>query len=642
MKNRWKWITAALLTYVCLSLDLTNHAESTGLHQTVLNLIASFRGFELYRTLLIPGLYILYGRAEKYRDGKGRWSEILLACFFALNMVLGYAFRENGSWGMLLGIRNGQLLKSIIVLAGWFAVFRSGLSVIFFFLDHSEVEDRKAVRPNQEGRKGFRPVLWYLRQLRNHPFLTSFVSLWILYLPHILISYPAMFMGDTWSIIVQAYSELQNTGTDYLSADSVIRAGVYINQHHPVFYTLCLHGFLQFGDAVFHSLNSGVFLFCLVQAALMISAFSYAVSSLGRSGAKAGYLAALVLYVFVQPQVHNLLMLVTKDGSYTACFIFLAGAQFRMMTGNRDRKTILLFCVSAAGMILLRNEGRYVLLCAGVLTAITDRSNRRRILCFTAAAAVFSLGIYHGLYSWLGYTGGSPREALSVPFQQTARIVRDHPGDVTEEEKAAVDRVLNFELLAENYDMNEADPVKALYRQEATGNDLAAFFRTWAGMLIRHPDTCLEASYGNYYLFFYPSDVRMNYYSYGWSDRMCSYINENIAPLEKSFFLPEWNKRFRLISDSIFEAGLFQVPGFSAMMTSAVYSWALLILFGWVMSQKGKRKAGIAAFCVIPLLLMLVQFGGPSNGDYGRYMLPITAFIPFMAGMLLKLRNQKE
>ena len=44
----------------------------------------------------------------------------------------------------------------------------------------------------------------------------------------------------------------------------------------------------------------------------------------------------------------------------------------------------------------------------------------------------------------------------------------------------------------------------------------------------------------------------------------------------------------------------------------------------------------------IPLLLMLVQFGGPSNGDYGRYMLPITAFIPFMAGMLLKLRNQKE
>ena len=50
----------------------------------------------------------------------------------------------------------------------------------------------------------------------------------------------------------------------------------------------------------------------------------------------------------------------------------------------------------------------------------------------------------------------------------------------------------------------------------------------------------------------------------------------------------------------------------------------------------------MTAFCVIPILLLLVQFAGPSNGDYGRYMLPITAFLPIMAGMLLKLRNQAD
>ena len=629
----------AVLVWIGLSLRI----QDPGKEQLLLNLLASFRPFDLVWLLLLPGLYYLFFMAFRIQHSEKRWARLLPGCFFALNMVLGEAFTLEGSWNLLLYLRNGQLVKAGILWISWSTVFYSLLTVLFAFLDSFQTQTKKAKSLPTPSVHGFHPLARYMALLAKHPFLTPFLTLLLLFIPHFLIAFPAMFMGDTWSMIVQGYSELEMTGVNYLDPEKVLRAGVYINQHHPVIYTLLLHGFLQIGDLFFHSLNAGIFLLCLGQAIGILASFSYLLSTLSRQRVKPSILLFLMLYIFLQPQIRNFLFMATKDGLYTACFLLLMASVFRAGTGSQSKKDFLLLVTAAVGMILLRNEGKYVLLLSGLLMAWAEPKDRKAVFCFTAAAAVFSLGLSYGLYPALGFTRGGPQEALSVPFQQTARIVREHPEDISETERETIDKVLEYDRLADEYNPDTADQVKNLYRQDATSQELMDYFKIWTGLALRHPDTCFQATYGNYYQYLFPGEVRIRYDTYGWSAWMCEYTNEKIASLGKAFSLPEWNKRFRFLSDSIVEAGLFQVPPFSLLMTPAFYSWTLIALLGWIAGKKkSASRSGMLVLVIPSIITFLVLFAGPTNGYYTRYMLPLTSFLPFLILMLKDLQQNRS
>ena len=628
-----------LFSHMGITLDLVNHRMGSGPFEFVRNILSSITSFDMLRALLIPGLYIVFRNAGRAETRRMRRACFFPAAFFALNMVMGFAFEKEGSWNMLLSVADGQLLKAILAFLGWSILFYHLLLIGFRFLETVNIRKGKGAA---EGRTtvphSFHVFRRYAVLLLRHPFATPFLTLLVLYFPYIVISYPAMFMGDTWSIIVQAYSELGMTGVSYLSPEDLIRAGVFINQHHPVFYTLLLHGLLVIGDSLFQSLNMGIFLYSIGQTLLMISAFSWAGSSLARRNVSAGWLMAIIGYAFVHPQIHNFMFLTTKEGPYTACFILLMTCLFRLRMGEQNRKTYAILCISALGVLLLRNEGRYVLILSSLLLMMMDRNNQKAFLAFAAASLVLALGA-SGLYRMLGYTPGSVREMLSVPMQQTARYVREHPEDVSEEERTAIDGVLKFDEIAGAYEPALADPVKDLYRKEANTDDLKAYLRTWAGMLIRHPGTYIEATYANYYEFFYPGEARMKYYTNGWTETISDYTNELIEGLGKRFILPSWSRRFRILKDSVTEAGLLNLLPLSLLMTPSLYYWITLIFLCWAAEQKNPMAFSI----IIPsAVILLITLFGPANGAYGRYLLPVTAFLPMMILMILVLRDEKN
>ena len=59
-----------------------------------------------------------------------------------------------------------------------------------------------------------------------------------------------------------------------------------------------------------------------------------------------------------------------------------------------------------------------------------------------------------------GITPGSKGEMLSIPFQQTARYVKEYPEDIMEQERLAIDNLLQYDKLAEAYNPSLSDPVK--------------------------------------------------------------------------------------------------------------------------------------------------------------------------------------
>ena len=68
------------------------------------------------------------------------------------------------------------------------------------------------------------------------------------------------------------------------------------------------------------------------------------------------------------------------------------------------------------------------------------------------------------------------QEALSVCFQQTARYVKYHGDEVTQEEEEAIKKVLNYKDIGNLYDPNLSDPVKKTFKTESTSEDLKNYF----------------------------------------------------------------------------------------------------------------------------------------------------------------------
>ena len=56
---------------------------------------------------------------------------------------------------------------------------------------------------------------------------------------------------------------------------------------------------------------------------------------------------------------------------------------------------------------------------------------------------------------------------FSVPFQQTARYVKEHSEEITTEEAEAIRGILDFDHLAELYNPEISDAVKWTYKDKA-------------------------------------------------------------------------------------------------------------------------------------------------------------------------------
>jgi hypothetical protein len=130
-------------------------------------------------------------------------------------------------------------------------------------------------------------------------------------------------------------------------------------------------------------------------------------------------------------------------------------------------------------MCLFRNNGIYVCLLTLPILLIINKQNRLKI--FILLLSLFgSMQIFNKvIIPALGVSDGSIREALSIPFQQTARLVKYNEGIIQDKDKEIIDKVLVYETLGDRYDPNLSDPVKNKYNPNATKEDLFNYLKVW-------------------------------------------------------------------------------------------------------------------------------------------------------------------
>ena len=224
-------------------------------------------------------------------------------------------------------------------------------------------------------------------------------------------------------------------------------------------------------------------------------------------------------------------------------------------------------------------------------------------------------------------TPGSIREMLSVPFQQTARLVKYHSDDLTNEEIEIIDKILGYEDLASRYDPELADDVKNEFNKYATDEDLKEYFKVWFNGLLSYPGTYIEATMNNVYGFFYPEKTKWYVY-YKFDDRIVEDgfdYHYNSLKLSRDIL-----SGFAVSFPYIPIVGLISNIGFNV--------WIIFILLAYAIYKKLYNKIIILA----PVLaLILVCVVGPAN-TYFRYALPFVFAMPFIIGVFLEKRKDSN
>lgn len=618
-----KYIKILLLSYLTVFGMALDRGVIKSSDAFAVTLLRAAGGFSLAQIFLFIGVCAFYAFALQYVK-KVTWTlrdkvcVAIPAVLFAGFVVVGYSFEQTNSLDLVF--KDGkQITKSLIAFVGYGIGFAICIACLYTWLTHLKLFDKERKAPG----KG----LWgrYKALLAQAPFRTTFLTLIILYIPYVILSYPAIFMGDTRRIIPQGFNF-----TDYTSRYlNLIDENVRLNGHHPVIYTLFVHACLVIGNAVFGSYNVGISLVGFTQLLAMCAVAGIMVRILAQTKVHENVLVGFIAYFAFAPRINNYMFVITKDIFAVCMMMMFLLTMFQMIRGiTTGNRALIELSVFGIGMGLLRNDGKYIILGSVVIMLLLLKGHRKALLISGAAIAI-CLGLFFKvLMPAFHITPGSRREALSVPFQQTARYFRDYPEQVTEEEWEAVNAVLNAGALAEKYEPRKADNVKNTFRENATSEDLKSYIKVWFQMGLKHPKVYLQATLNNYFYYFYPGTTLAAQYSYSWSTQCMDEVNgyEDMSNLGSSFQYPEALNSARLTYERLRER-FFETPVFSLMRNAAAYVWTLILLVFYLIKEKSWKGLALT----IPLILSVgVCFISPCNGDYFRYMYGVYVCLPMV------------
>lgn len=602
------------------------------------------------------------GILVEHRCGGGA-SAWVVAVLFAAAMLFGRSFDEAGSAAYIVGGIT-PAIRSCWYFIGWLLPARALVELAFEGLDRLRAH---GACPSGDRARSVSPSCGRLRRAARlvlgafdrRPFAAPALVLALCWLP-VLVGYaPALFMWDTNTQILQWFGLPNHIS----SSVDLLDSSVLLTQHHPPLHTALVGLCVQAGISLAGSENLGIFIYAVLQWIVDIFAISWAFRIAQIVGAPRAPRFVALGFIALVPAYSNYSVLVTKDVLFASALLLLAielvylvfcAASFDGRIAFSRRHAVLLVA-GALGTALLRS-GMVVAVAGGALAAtlllwrmqrrlareglrpVSARSLLRIPLIALALVIAVNLLLARVVYPALAITPSSKREALSIPMQQVARFMRDRPDAVQPEDLRAIDRVLDAPGLARLYDPSKSDPVKATYKEQASSDDLSAFWQTWARLFARDPGCFISATAANYYGYFYPAHAMSWSYTSYFSSLVMANTETNLiySDIASYFSFHQLDHPFVRALDGLCSGYrlLFQrLPFLTLTMQAALYDWALVLLTAYAVRR---RRSHAAVFLVPAWVVLLIALVGPCNATtYFRYAYPVALLVPFLALLIM-------
>ena len=580
--------------------ELSNAARDSGILNMMENLRLSLDGTAVLSSFVAAALYFLW--RHNRQESQRRYVLLPICCFFIAVI-----------WLMARGFEIDNTLQSLT--SGWGQVFKSGVYLLgsAWFLTQLGIALDLFLEQGTDIRTGSGRLLAFYRR---HSFLCPFLILLLSCILPLALAYPGGMCADSWC---QAGMYFQVVRPDW---------GPYeFTSHHPPAHTVYFSSIIALGKKL-GSANLGLFAVMLLQAGMHSAVFAYALHTMRQLGAPRYLRVLSLLAVMFCPFYVTAYPAVIKDNVYSWAILLFVVEVIHMLRLGRDYwrsgRHMALLALGILGAVLMRNNGKYVIypmvLLLLILFFIQYKKTgvlRRAALCLLLPVLAANL-IQSGLMRHYDIEKGSIREALSMPIQQTARYVLERGDEVTEEEKAAIAAVLDYDNMARDYYPMESDPVKDAFNPSATTADVLNYLKTWLRMGLKHPMVYVKATVNQSYPLVYPF-AECNQLANGTLSRYHLFAAETIGIHDV-----EVAPRLNNIRNE-FNADLFYLPFTGLVCSIPVHVLVLMLLCCCALSRR--------RWCfLIPALPLLLSVGivllAPGISGTPRSAYPIVYSLP--------------
>ena len=506
-------------------------------------------------------------------------------------------------------LSGSQKLKAAVLALGMASLFE-----LLFRLLEAGLDGRLDLRIQRDGA--------LRRAYRAHTLLFCMAAVLLCWLPHLAVSYPASMNSDTEAQFRQFI------GWQTWNAD------------HPPFGTVLIGLSVMLGRGL-HNGNLGVFAYILVQTLFAAAVIGYSQWIMRRLCAPVWLRAlSLALCAFAPVYCDNITVIL-KDVPYSYAMLLMLCELVRVRFLEEDEYLrsfgfVLRMMISGVIMLKIRNNGVLIWLPVGVLLLLDARRRRQRDVMIPVIAAILLPLAFGGAFDlavarFVEHEPASPKEALSLPFQQTARFVSEYGDEVTEEERVIMDRVLDYDSLQRIYTPELSDPIKNTYHRDATAQDVARYLQVWAKLAARHPTCCLSATIIQNALLFDVSTYNLAIFT----GTGLSAQEEEALDIHRSGTLTRLEK----MESSLRQVAL-ALPFALQLNTLGFYC---AVLLGGCAIAKGRKARGVWMLMLPLVVTVLFLPFGPCIEHQDRYGFPVIYLMPLaLAALSCALRRTQR
>ena len=439
------------------------------------------------------------------------------------------------------------------------------------------------------------------------------------YLPYIISFYPAILSPDP-SYQIKQYFKIPNKYSTY---SVMLDPNVTITNHHPVIHTLLLGTCVKIGTLI-NNVNLGLFIYSVIQILTLTSTLAYTIKFLKNQNINNNYLLLMLLVYSLVPAFPFYSMSAVKDVIFTSLIILYITKLYEFIkTDEITISNIIKTSILMILIILFRNNGIHTLALSFPFLLLLKKTKKYKYKIITLIILFLGFNYTYNniILPYFKITPTSIRETLSIPFQQTARYVKYHESEISDNEKEAIDKVLEYDTLKERYKNEIADPVKNKYNKYTTNEELKDYFKVWFIELLKHPKTYIEATINNTYGYYYP--IKTNWYIYHKFDSRIvkdgfNYHYNNLDTSRK--ILTNYGQTFQFI------------PILNSFVNIGINVWILIFMLSYLIYLKKYKEI---IYLSPSFILILVCIASPVN-TYFRYAMPYVFALMLNYGLFMK------
>ncbi len=417
--------------------------------------------------------------------------------------------------------------------------------------------------------------------------------------------------------------------------------------HHPYFIQQ-IHGFFfSIGKDIGH-ISVGFAILSVLSILLTTAITLYGLKLLEKAHLSRRWLLAIALIYALFPLFPYLSINPSKDGLFAYSLLLFIFTLYELSISKgaclQNYRYLILHGFSILLICLTRHQGIYIVVIETIVLLCCYHWFVLKVLLMTVPALCLIFAYNNIVLPYNNVEPGGKQETYGTLFQQTACYLKNHPQDITTDEKAAINKVLNCDTLISKYTFDKTDAVKNDYKynpwyrkyacspsmfrhidhsQEA--EELKDYRKAWLSMGLRHPLSYVEATLGVSAGFFYNFNRLLLETEPRWA--------ENGAAITPEYRFAHFNVAARVYNSRIYS--WFKYPVINWIIAIPYYNWIAIFFIALLFYRKDWK--GLAVF--LPVLLSLgILLICPMI--YGRYSYPIVIALPLLVAYVFSTKKR--